>query len=101
MTAKKATIFGVDVTNEDATAYLEQFGSLPPCDVCKSTDWDVTVTTPAEAEHLAIRTARLQGGVGDNFLPIFVAGCEVCGNLRTFLAHPLSQWVKERDGGYG
>ncbi len=101
MTTKKTTVFGVDVTNEDAKEFLGRFGPLPPCEFCKSENWDITVTTPTEKEHLAVRTANLKGDLGDNFLPIFVVGCEVCGNLKTFLAHPLSAWVKEKTGSYG
>lgn len=96
MAKQKVTVFGIKVSEDDAEEFLSEIG-IKPCDVCDHSLWDVTISPPDRDEYLAIWTTKDQSTLGGNHLPIYTAACSNCGFIRTFLLHPLTEWVSKRD----
>ncbi len=97
MAETKIELFGVEITEPDAIAFMESFGPAEPCPVCKTNVWSVNLTPPSEvAEILSLRTADVTGKLGANSYPIYLAVCHTCGHIRSQSCYQMAMWVKSR-----
>ncbi len=91
----KFSVFNTSVSETDAEQFLKEIGIMP-CQVCGHDQWDITIGPPGADEYLSIWTTKDQSMLGSNHLPVYTTACVRCGFLRTFLLHPLTEWVAER-----
>lgn len=95
---KSVSVFGVDITDQDAIAFLQSFGGKKACDVCLKNEWMVNFVAPTDGDVLAFRTSKPDGSVGGDQMPIFNCYCTTCGFMRIHSAYQLAEWVRSRGG---
>ncbi|HGM6772791.1 TPA: hypothetical protein ACKQAW_003386 [Stenotrophomonas maltophilia] len=90
------TYFDVQVSDQDAQDFIDSFGAKPECPTCSSNNWQALVTTPEKDEFLSVRTTKIGGFPGDNYIPIYIVSCGTCGFTKQYMARQLADWVRSK-----
>lgn len=86
---------GIEITTDDAIAFLNSLGAAPACPVCAHRKWGINFT-PGSGQYVELTTRSQKPGQAVFGVAVYLVTCDRCGYSRTHTISAVHEWMSER-----